>query len=63
MESSRSSPPPMFELADAANALAAQANRRFVTPNDIKLAAPAVLRRMVPNADSVAAILENTPVP
>ena len=59
------SAPPMYEqeIADAATALAAQEQRGFVTPHDIKRAAPAVLRRMVTNPNSVAEILDNTPVP
>jgi hypothetical protein len=47
------------ELADHAKAAAARAKRGFVTPADIKLAAPEVLGR----SERIDAILANTPVP
>jgi hypothetical protein len=47
------------ELADHAKAIATRSKRSFVTPADIKLAAPEVLGR----SERVDAILANTPVP
>ncbi len=47
------------ELADHAKAAATRAKRTYVTPQDIKLAAPEVLGR----SERIAQILETTPVP
>jgi hypothetical protein len=60
-----SSPPPVMEqeLVDTAKACASQSKRSYVTPQDVKQAAPGVLRRMVPKPESVQAILDNTPMP
>ena len=54
------------EITDLAKAAALGANRRFVTPVDIKHAAPDVLRRFVRAErvdDAIRAILDTTPTP
>lgn len=47
------------ELVDHAKAIATREKRRYVTPHDVKLAAPDVLGR----SERVEQILETTPVP
>lgn len=51
------------ELVDAVKACAVQAKRAYVKPQDVKHAAPGVLRRMVARPEAVQAILDSTPVP
>jgi hypothetical protein len=47
------------ELVDHAKAIATRDKRSYVTPHDVKLAAPEVLGR----SERVAQILDTTPVP
>jgi len=51
------------ELIESAKAGAFRRGSPFVTPEDIRNAAPAVLRRFVKADEHVTAILDQTPVP
>ncbi len=51
------------DLVDGAKEIALHANRAYTTADDIKKAAPDVLRRFLAAEDDVRAVLETTPVP